>query len=137
MPSDDTGSAKWKQGVFSVSPAVVLAVVLAWAVTIAGASWKAYGLGQDNVRAEESRAEKLVYEARELAQQGAAESIAKLAPVNQTIVQRVRREVETNTVYRECKHTPDGLRGVNAALTGQPAEPTGSGKLSGPDAAAK
>lgn len=66
----------------------------------------------------------------EAAQDGAAKAIAANKPINQTIVQKVQHEIETNTVYRDCRNTPDGLFRINEALTGR-AQPAGDGKLPG------
>ena len=56
-----------------------------------------------------------------------AEAIAKIKVTNKTIQAEVRREVETNTVYADCKLTPVGVQLANQALAGT--KPVDSGKL--------
>lgn len=108
----------------------MLALALGWAASIAGAGYVAFGLGQDNITAFNAKAEQIVRDTREAAQTGAAQAIADNQPVNKTIVQKVQHEIQTNTVYAECKHTPGGLSGINEALTGRP-QPAGDSKLPG------
>lgn len=97
-----------------------------WAVSLGVVGVKAFGMGENKCLAAAAKSEKLMLETRELAQQGAAEAIAKLIPVNRTIVQKVQHEIQTNTVYAECKHTPGGLLRINEALTGRANPASGS-----------
>lgn len=120
-----------------MSPYLLLVIVLAWGGSVAGAGYLGYGAGQDQVNAFNAKAADVVQATRESAQQAAAEAIAANRPKNTTIVNEVRREIQTNTVYAECKHSAAGLRGVNAALTGQRPEPAGGGQLPAADAAAR
>ncbi len=57
--------------------------------------------------------------------QAAAKELANIEVKNVTIRQTLEKEIHHNTVYVECKHTPNGLSSINAALT----EPTGGSKL--------
>ena len=100
-----------------------------WALSVAASSWFFYGAGQDNITAFNVKAEGIVAATREAGQQGAAIAIAKNRPINQTILNEVQREIQTHTVYADCRHTPAGLRGVNEALTGKRAERPGGGEL--------
>ena len=59
-----------------------------------------------------------IAEAVDAANQASAEAIAKIKVNHRTIQGEVRREVETHTVYADCKLTPDGLRLANQALSG-------------------
>lgn len=86
---------------------------------------------EQNVQAREERARE---ETRKAAQEGAAEAIAALKPVNTTIVQKVQREIQTNTVYRDCRLPADGMRLANEAITGRP-ESAGAGVVPGTGAA--
>lgn len=110
---------------------LIIGLGMAWVASIASAGWVAYGAGQDNITAFNAKAEQIVRDTREAAQTGAAQAIAANRPRNTTIVNEVQREVQTNTVYRDCRHTPDGVRGINEALTGKRPEPAGGGKLPG------
>lgn len=89
-----------------------------------------YGAGGDACKARQVDIEDTLRSVQAAAQQGAASAIAAQQPINRTIVQKVQREIIETPVYRDCKHSPDGLRGVNAALTGR-AEPAGGGELPG------
>lgn len=100
-----------------------------WALSLAAGCFFSYGAGQDNVTAFNVKAEAIVAATREAGQQGAAAAIASNRPRNQTIINEVQREIQTNTVYADCRHTPAGLRGINEALTGKRAERPGGGEL--------
>lgn len=67
--------------------------------------------------------------AADSAASAAATAISKIKVQNRTIMNEVQREVQTNTVYRDCRHSDEQLRRINAALTGERAEPAGSGIL--------
>lgn len=110
--------------------------VLLGAVAAAiGAFFYGQEVGKDSVIAEQERTRSVVREVFDNAQKGAAKAISDMEVKNVTITQPIRTEVRTRTVYAECKHTSDGLRALNAAITGRP-EPTGESKLPGPDAPA-
>ena len=85
-------------------------------------------VGMDSVIAEQQRTRDAVAEVFDKAQDGAAKAIAEMEIKNVTITQPIRTEVRTRTVYAECKHTPDGLRALNAAITGR-TEPLDPGEL--------
>ncbi len=59
----------------------------------------------------------------------AAEAIAKIEVKSETIIRPLRTEIRTNTVYRECKHSDDSVRNLNALITGT--EPAASGVVPG------
>lgn len=63
----------------------------------------------------------------------AAEAIAKIEVKSEQIIQPVRTEIRTNTVYRECKHSSDSVRNLNALITGD--EPVGGGVVPSIDTA--
>lgn len=111
-----------------MNPWILLGAGLVWVASIVATGTLSYGAGQDNVTAFNAKAEKIVEATIEAAQKGAAQAIAEKQPVNKTIVQKVQHEIQTNTVYAECKHTDAGLRGVNEALTGRP-QSVGDSKL--------
>ncbi len=71
----------------------------------------------------EKRTQDMILKTKADAAMGAAEAIAKLEPKLVTLKERVTREVIEKPVYRECVHSPDGLRDINAALTAQPGNP--------------
>ena len=118
-----------------MNPYVLLALVISWGASIAGTGWYCIGIGEDKIIAKQSSDDKIRQETREAAQQGAADAIAKLKPVNTTIRAKTETIVRENTVYRTCVNTPDGLRSINSALAGRSAEPAGGEQLSKADGA--
>ena len=68
-----------------------------------------------------------IAEAVDAANAASAEAIAKIKVTNRTIQSEVRREVETNTVYVDCKLPANGLQLANQALAGT--KPAGGGEL--------
>jgi hypothetical protein len=89
-----------------------------------------YRAGADAIIAQNSKERGLVVAVQEQAMRGAAEAIAANRPVYKTIVQKVKHEIEKNTIYRDCKHSDDQLRDINAAITGRASgQPAGGGKL--------
>lgn len=102
-----------------MNPWILLAVVLLWGASVSSAGWFGYGAGRDSEIANRVENEEIARVAREAAQQGAADEIAKIKPVHTTIRQTLHRELQTSVVYRDCRHTPDGLRALNQALTGR------------------
>ncbi len=99
-----------------MNPWLILGAIIAWG----GAYAWGRNDGADLVRAEQSRAERLVLKVREEAQLGAAAEIAKLEIKHVTLTQYLQKETRIEPVYLECRHTPDGLRVLNAALTNRP-----------------
>lgn len=91
------------------------------------AYWQ-YGQGVDSCEAASARDERVARVAYEKGQEGAAAAIAKLEIKNVTIKQRVERETREVPVYRDCRHSPGGMLGVNQALSGKPVSP-GDSKL--------
>ena len=63
----------------------------------------------------------------------AAEAIAKIEVKSEKHIQPVRVEIRTNTVYRDCVHSDDSLRNLNALIEG--AEPAGDRVVSPADGA--
>lgn len=59
----------------------------------------------------------------------AAEAIAKIEVKSETHIQPLRTEIRTNTVYRDCKHSPDSVRNLNALITGVEQPRTGDSSL--------
>lgn len=58
------------------------------------------------------------------AEEGSAKAIAAIKVQNVTIRQPLEREIRENTVYADCRNSPDGMRLLNATLIGP-----GAGKL--------
>ncbi len=56
-------------------------------------------------------------EAAELTIKATAKELAKLEVKHVTIRQTLEKEIHEKTIYRDCKHTDDGLRVLNSALS--------------------
>jgi hypothetical protein len=112
-----------------MNPYLILGAVLFWVASVGGAGWFGMGVGEDRIIAEQAKVNKAIDETRAAAQQGAADAISQIKVVNTTVKGRVETIVRENTVYRDCKHDARSLRDINAALTGDAAEPVGGGKL--------
>lgn len=107
------------------------ALIAAGAVAVgafAGTFFYGVHMGEQKAEAQNARDERIAKVAYEAGQKGAAEEIAKIKPKNVTIRQELEREIQTNTVYRDCRVPAVGVRLANEALTGR-AEPTGAGQL--------
>lgn len=76
-----------------------------------------------------------IAEAVDAANSATAEAISKIKVTNKTVQNQLEKQIETHTVYRDCKLDPVGLQLANQALAGS--KPAGDSKLPGPDAAGK
>lgn len=94
-----------------------------------------YGVqvGEDRAAARAASTQEVVDKAIEARDLQTADLLAKIEVQNVQITQPVVREVRTNTVYRDCRHSPDGVRALNDALVGRP-QPAGGGQLPRADA---
>lgn len=108
----------------------------AWVVSLAATAWWFYDAGKDSEIASQYRESIAAEKAAQTAANAAAKAISKIEVQHVQITQPVLREVREKTVYRECRHTTDGLWGVNAALTGA-TEPPSSGELPAASAAGR
>jgi len=111
-----------------MNPYIIIAALLA----VLGAGAGGFKLGADHELAAQAREDKHVTAAVEAANGIAAKAIAGIKVTNTTIRQELEREIRTNTIYAECKHSPGGLSRVNEALA-KP-QPAGGRKLPGSDA---
>jgi len=114
----------------------IIAIGLVGLLACIGSFFYGQSVGADGEIAKQKKLEDIVREVTLAADIGAAKAIAANQPVNKTIVQKVQHEIQTNTVYAECKHTPLGLSGINEALTGRP-QPVGDSKLPRVDTSGK
>ena len=97
-------------------------------IVAVGSFFYGMAVGEDVTIAKQKTTQELVDAVYDKAQKGAADSIAAMEVKNVTITQPIRTEVRTNTVYAECRHSANGLRDLNAAITGR-TEPPGGLKL--------
>lgn len=104
---------------------------------VLGALYGAYSHGISVAEGRQAAADLATTQTREAAQQGAAEAISKIKITNTTVRGEVQREIQTNTVYRDCRLPADGLRIANDAITGKRTQPAGGSQLPRTDADGK
>lgn len=113
-----------------MNPYALLVALLGLVGAFAGGWWTGARVEQGT----QKRAEDAAEAARAAAMQGAAEAIAKIEVRHTTIRQPLEREIRENTVYRDCRHSPDALRLLNDALTDRDPQPAGGGGVPAVDA---
>lgn len=111
-----------------LNPWVLLALVIAWGASVAGAFFYGQDIGRDGEIAGQAKINKAIEETREKAQQGAADEISKIKIVNTTIRQKAETVVRVEPQYVDCRHAPGMRDTINSAITGR-TEPAGDGKL--------
>lgn len=107
-----------------INPWVILAVLLA----ILGAGAGGFRLGADHEVASQARADAQVKKVEEAVIAANATAIAQIRPRYTTIQGKLEKQIEQNTVYRDCKLDSVGLQLINEALLGG-AQAPGSSKL--------
>lgn len=112
-----------------MNPWVILAVVGLWGASVGGAFFYGEDVGVAKVKASQADVDKAVQATRDAAAQGAAEAIARIKVQHTTVKQEVQREIQTNTVYRDCRIPADGMRHLRDAATGDITQPAGGGQL--------
>ena len=93
-------------------------LIIACLVAVIGAGAGGFKLGKDYEYASQAREDQHIAEAVDAANAASAKAIASLKIVNKTIQNEVRREVETNTIYRDCVLPANGVQLANQALAG-------------------
>jgi uncharacterized protein HemX len=110
-----------------VNPYLIIAALLA----CLGAGIGGYRLGIDHEKANQLDQRELLAAVADEAANTAAKAIAQLKPKYTTIQNEVQRDVQTHTIYRDCKLSADGLRLANQALASGGAVAPGDSKLPG------
>jgi len=105
-------------------------------VSLMGAGWGGFTLGVDHEKASQVDKQDSIADAVDAANNAWAEKVSSLKPTYTTIQNKVQHEIETNTVYRDCKLSPDGLLLANQALAGG-AKPVSESKLPNVDSTGK
>lgn len=102
-----------------MNPYLIAAVPLVAA--FAGAAGYVYGRtdGAALTQAQIAHAAQVEQRAIDAAAKAAAQAIAGIRVQNKTIQAKVEREIQTHTVYVECRHAPGVLDSINDALTGR------------------
>jgi hypothetical protein len=105
---------------------------VAWAISLAGASWWAYGLGKDHELASQYRENVAAEKASQAATNAAATAISKIEVKHVTQRQLLEREVQTREVFRDCRSGDDARRLLNASpgVAASAASTPGRGELS-------
>lgn len=117
------------------NPYVIILVIVTH-IAVAIMAYNRGGNDRENmIKARSADITKAIEDTREQARLGTAQAISQIHLNQVTIKGRVEHEIETHTVYRDCVHTPDSMRLINAALQNQPISGSdGSGQLPAPDA---
>lgn len=113
-----------------MNPYLLLAML--GAILAAGAG--GFKLGVDHEFASQAREDAHIAQAVDAANTASAQAISTLKPIYTTLQGKVTHEIETHTIYSDCKLSPDGLLLANQALNGGSAS---SGELPKADAAGK
>jgi hypothetical protein len=114
-----------------INPYTLIAIAGAWAVSLAGASYWAYGAGQDKEIAAQARESKASLQAAEIAARVSAEAISKIEVRNVHVRQALEREVITRDIYRDCRTGPGAVQLLNSTpgIAQPAAKPASSGEL--------
>ena len=109
-----------------IPPVSILGAEYKWAIlllALAGSyAWGRHDGGALAVAAE-TREAVIAAAATAAAQKATAEEIAKLEVKHVTVQRRIERETREVPVYRDCRHSPDGLRAINDALENRAVPP--------------
>lgn len=101
-----------------LNPAVILSLALAFFLAIGGAYFKGKSDGYKIQEGEQARINRLAEQVYEQAQKATATEIAKIKVTNTTVRQVLEKEIHEKPVYVDCRHSADGLRAINTALSG-------------------
>lgn len=96
-----------------LNPYILLALVVSWGASVAGAFFYGQGVGADSEIAAQARENKVAVIATEAAASAVAHSLSKIQVKNVTVRQQLETRVHESTVYRDCKLTPDVVRMLN------------------------
>lgn len=118
------------------NPYVVGAAILLLVVSYAVVGAKAYKAGENACIAKHAELLDIELRTRDAALAAAGEAIQKIEVRNTTVRQKTETVTREVPVYRDCKHSADGLRLVNEALADGP-QPVADGKLPAADAAGR
>lgn len=95
-----------------INPYIIIAALLA----IAGSGFQGYRMGKDSVIAEQVEQREVQRQTQDAALQAAAQEIAKIEVKNVTIQGKVIERIRTETVYTECKHSPETMSLIKDAF---------------------
>jgi hypothetical protein len=110
---------------------LAIGAALAACAALAGAYWAGDQAGADRAQAKQQSTEAAIAAAARTAGEETDKRItaalSKLRPVYTTIRQETEREIQTRTVYADCRHSPEQLQRLRATLAGGASEPSTAG----------
>lgn len=101
-----------------MNPYVLMIVALVFLSSVGGSYIKGRVDGVALEKGEQAEFEISILATRAAALEATAAAISGIQVVNTTITQEVQREVTKEIVYRDCRHTPNGMRLLQDALAG-------------------
>jgi hypothetical protein len=116
------------------NPYALLAIFGLLVASLGTVGYKGYRMGENACIAEHAKLLSVELRTRDAAMAAAAEAIQKIEVHNTTVRQKTETVTREVPVYRDCRHSADGLRLVNQALTNAE-EPAAGSELPPADAA--
>jgi len=104
---------------------VILAMVIAWGASVAGAFFYGEGVGKDSEIATQAREDKVARAAREAATEAIAKAIPLITVKNTTIRQTLEKEVHEKPVFVDCRSGDTAVRMLNDTVSGAASAPAG------------
>lgn len=93
-----------------------LAIMLACLASLCGACvWAGMWIKQSQFDAEELARKRGESEAL----QASAKALSEMIEKQEKVTERVIREVKTNTIYRDCKHSDEALNKLNELISSE------------------
>lgn len=103
-----------------MNPYAAGAALLVVLGSYAGTFYVGSEYGRGRAERDAKQAEQLADAAAVKALQQMPDLLSNLKITNQTIYQKAIREIQTNTVYRDCRHDDGMFNALNNALAGRP-----------------
>lgn len=100
----------WPSRAIKIATGVILVAFLC------GLLYGAYQLGRETKQGEWDAADLAKADARQEALEIVANKIASIDVKSTTIIKPIQKEIRTNTVYADCKHSPEQLRNLNELI---------------------
>ena len=98
-----------------MNPYILLAIVITWGASVAGAFFYGEGVGKDSEIATQARENKAIVAASEAAASAAAQAISKLEVKHAVIRQKAETVIREVPVYRDCLNDNRVLDAINQA----------------------
>ena len=119
------------------NPYILLALVIGWGASVAGAFFYGQGVGKDSEIATQAREEKVRVIATEAAASAAAHAISKIEVKHATIRQTLEREVVEKPVFRDCRSGRGAVELFNSTVPPNALDANGLGIVPPADAASR